>query len=174
MACKNSRHLLLGNLFTQRDLLQSYQPKKIKLWCTNTVFECWHTESSVSFFVHCENLRDLIVATCCHFHGCRGIENLHNDFHKLYFVGLSKSSIVKKIAEFGFVVDGVASSLKFLVVIQRLQEARPLPIGNIIIFSKRILRKTNIILASMCIPIFATDVSFDGVSLVVKNKDDRF
>lgn len=66
-----------------------------------------------------------------------GIESLHDDFNNLDLVCLSKSSIVKKIAEFGFVVDGVTSRLEFLAIIQRLQEAGPLPIGNIIIFSKR-------------------------------------
>lgn len=69
-----------------------------------------------------------------HFHGQGGIKSLHDNFHNLYLISLSKSSIVKKIAEFGFVVHGVASSFKFLAIIQRLQEASVLPIGNIIIF----------------------------------------
>ena len=65
----------------------------------------------------------------------RGIESLHHNFNNLNLVSLSEGTIVKKIAEFRFVVDGVASRLKFLAVIQRLQDARPLPIRNIVVFS---------------------------------------
>ena len=101
------------------------------------------------------------------------IESLHDDFNNLDLVGLSKSTIVKKIAEFRFVVDGVTSRLKFLAVIQRLQEAGPLPIGNIIIFSKRNLAMRTF-RSNIYMPIFTVDVSFDGVSLVVENEDDGF
>ena len=95
-----------------------------------------------------ENLPCLFAVKCIArhlglpFQGQGGIESLHDNFHDLYFVGLSERSIVKKTVEFAFVVDGVASGFKFLAVIESLQEARPLPIGNIVIFSRRNWQRT--------------------------------
>lgn len=82
----------------------------------------------------CISFRNQLGLLC---QGRGGIESLHDDFNNLDLVGLSEGSIVKKIVEIGSVEDSVASGLIFLAVIQCLQEACPLPIGNIIIFSRR-------------------------------------